>query len=351
MVAEVSALTREVSMRLNLFYLSGNTTGGWVTYTAHLGYGLSELDGVEWQLYKIGNRTEKNKRPFGYDVEYRNVDLETAVKETKQAATIVVALQKNFREQAAELIKSGAWLVVHDPAEFANLKLAETGRYLTIRRQVQKQVKGSVFLPHPYKRHFANGTLATGEWRACSISRIDFDKHTDILLDANRLLPKELQIRIHGFENRLYTKFKICPKYPEWVQSVSHYARERVTATELCHRANYTCDMSVIQGDGGGTQYTFLEAMDAGSVNVIHKQWLLPEDEMVAYPQEGANCLAVESGEELATLLQNSKLLKECKKLVLRGNFTLTRHKPVTIARQLVKTVGGKRAKTHSVHG
>ena len=54
-----------------LLYLAKPTYGGWVSFTAHLSlkYNLP--------LYKIGKTTEKKLRPFGYGVEYRNINIET----------------------------------------------------------------------------------------------------------------------------------------------------------------------------------------------------------------------------------------------------------------------------------
>ena len=34
----------------------------------------------DYDLYKIGNKTENKKRPYGYDVEYQNVDIDTLLK-------------------------------------------------------------------------------------------------------------------------------------------------------------------------------------------------------------------------------------------------------------------------------
>jgi len=332
-------------MNINLFYLSGNTTGGWVTYTAHLMYGLKQA-GYNPLLYKVGNRSEMKRRQFGYDQEYRNICLGDAehivrtgglmVPDNPNCNSVIVALQKNFREKAQALLEHGAWMVVHDPAEFANLKLSDSNRYITIRKAVQKQIPDSHLVLHPYHRHFKPKTKATGELNACSISRIDFDKHTDILLDANRLLPKDKQIQINGFENRLYTRFKICPNYPEWEQSKAAYPREREVATSICHKATYAVDMSVIKGDGGGTQYSFMEAMDAGSINIINRKWLIPGDEM----KVGVNCFAVSDGEELAAILKKS--LKGQDVMVKNSDILLARHDAKLIAKQFVEVLNAK---------
>lgn len=331
-------------MKLNLVYLSGNTTGGWVTYCAHLCYGLQMLPDTQIKIVKVGNRTESKDRSFGYGLSYRNMNLEDVVKECRVSTrrTLIVALQKNWKDQAAALMKAGAWMVVHDPAEFKNLGMDESDRYVVIRKAVQSALPGSRLVPHPYSRTFAPGTLATGEWNACSIARIDFDKRTDVLLDANRLLPPEQRIRIHGFENRLYTKFKICPRYEEWEQSACSYPREREAAVRICNRATWSCDMSEIKGDGGGTQYTFLEAMDAGSVNVISRNWIKPDDEMVPWPYAEANCVAVADGAEMAKVLSCPTMRQHARGMALRANVLLSRHHPRRIAKQMVELLWGE---------
>ena len=332
-------------MKLNLVYLSGNTTGGWVTYCAHLCYGLSMLPDAEFKIVKIGNRTESKGRSFGYGLQYRNMTLEDVVKECKISTrrTLIVALQKNWKEQAATLMKAGAWMVVHDPAEFKNLGMDESDKYVVIRKAVQHALPGSRLVVHPYSRTFPAGTMPSGEWNACSIARIDFDKRTDVLLDANRLLPPDQRIRIHGFENRLYTKFKICPRYKEWQQSVSHYPREREAAAYICNRATWSCDMSEIKGDGGGTQYTFLEAMDAGSVNVISRNWIKPDDEMIPFPHPLSNCVAVEDGRQMANVLSSVEMKAHARGMALRANVLLSRHHPRRIAKQMVELLWGER--------
>lgn len=57
---------------VHLWYLSGNTYGGWVTFTAHLYHGLRDSG---WQpiIHKIGANTETKLRNFGYDALYQNV--------------------------------------------------------------------------------------------------------------------------------------------------------------------------------------------------------------------------------------------------------------------------------------
>jgi glycosyltransferase involved in cell wall biosynthesis len=291
-------------MKVNLFYLSGNTTGGWVTYTAHLKPTL-ESQGFKVKMYKITKKTERTERSFGYDLTYQNVNREDAVK--VEGINLIVALQKNYLDIAIELLKRGAFMVIHDPTEMRNTEFAQTvldngNRTIVIRKGNKKYIPGSTFIQHPYVRFYNDKSIPSGEWNAVAISRIDFDKNTDWLLEANRLLKPEKKIKIYGFENRIYTRFNILPKYPEWVQSVVHYPRELRYATKLCDKARFMVDMSYIKGDGGGTQYTFLEAMDAGAIVVINKGWLDNAKSPVLF--DGTNCIAVANVDDLVEVLE-----------------------------------------------
>lgn len=281
-------------MKVDLFYLSPNPYGGWVTYTAHLMRCL-EANGIKPTLFKIRPRTEKKERDFGYGISYRNISLDDAL--ARNERRLIVAAAKNFASETEALYNKGAGLVVHDPTELKNLPPLK-GNVIVIRRVGLTYIPQATFIRHPYtiKPYDHRGLK---KWNAISTCRIDFDKHTDILLDANRLLPKEKRIEIRGFENRIYTRFKIVPNYPEWEQSKAAYPRTVDAAYELLQQAFFAVDMSQIKGDGGGTQYSFLEAMNAGAINVIHKSWVMEGDDM--RPNE--NCLAVADAAELAKVL------------------------------------------------
>lgn len=302
---------------VNLWYLSGNTYGGWVTFTAHLYHGLQDAGFIP-TIHKIGANTETKLRPFGYDAFYTNV-AEEDIEKFYGRKNIIVSTKEKRADIVFDLMLHGATIVIHDPTELKGGKTMESimatrPPVIVIRRKNLGLVPDrTVYLPHPYKMRY--GTEApTGEKLAVSISRIDFDKKLHILLDANRLLPVDKRIDIRGFENRIYTKFQIVPHYPEWVQSKAHYSREFDSAVELCREATFMCDMSAIKGDGGGTQYTFLEAWDAGSIIVINRAWIEGLDPEVCVMKEGVNCFAVSDGADLARLLQKAPAL--CHKFI-----------------------------------
>lgn len=327
-------------MRVNLFYLSPNTTGGWVTFTAHLMEGLRQA-GADPLLYKVGPRTREYPREFGYGEKYLAIERVDAMVEVakREGPSLIVAVAKKFREAAEDLYYMGAKLVVHDPTEYKNLPEGlEPKNCILVRPSGKLYAEGARVIIHPYCPFERDPSIE--RTKTCiSTSRIDFDKNTAILLDANRILPTDLEIDIRGFENRLYTKFAIMPNYPEWLQSIVAYPRTKEAAFRLLCESKWSADMSVIKGDGGGTQYTTLEAWNAGAAVIIHQDWIRAETEDEDEMQPGINCHAVRDGEELADLLEKEDSATEEYRqyLVEGGEMALRQHDAKTIAEQYLE--------------
>lgn len=308
-------------MNVNLFYLTPNPYGGWVTYTYHLIQAL-ELVGIKCSLYKITKKGEKNTRDFGYSLRYRNINIEEAL--SLKGVNLIVALNKQFKCVADDLLSlSPCGIVVHDPTEIKNLPESfKESQAVVIRKTGLKLFPGATLIRHPYGR-FQKELRAhnSRENLAASISRIDFDKHTEIILEANEDNLDDNFIHIYGFENRLYTKFKIKPRFPNWEQSVRAYPREENKASSILTNYKFHVDMSEIKGDGGGTQYTFLESWDAGCVNIINSAWIIEGDDMVP----GINCLSVSNSSELTKAIENTPIAT-LEKIVNNGYAQLSKH-------------------------
>lgn len=261
---------------INLVYLTPNTTGGWVTFTRHLFTALSRIN-LRPRLLKCTKRTEGSRRQFGYGLEYRNMSLQGILE--AHGPLLLVAVGKKFAGIAKSIYENreDCYVVIHDPTE-DYLDFVDNTRAIVIREIQQRRLPGSTFIRHPYdpRRWDKEESDPRDRYRltAVSTSRIDYDKRIELILRANNRLSPEFQCHLHGFENRLYTRFRILPEFPEWEQSIRAYPRTENAATELLATANLAVDMSRIVGDGGGTQYTWLEAWDAGTLPVIHTDWL-----------------------------------------------------------------------------
>ena len=92
---------------MNLVYMSKPVYGGWVTFTSHLCLKYN------CDLYKIGKRSEPNKRDYGYGIRYRNLRID----EILQLPNLVItALDKHYWKYLY-LFPKDTILIIHDPTE------------------------------------------------------------------------------------------------------------------------------------------------------------------------------------------------------------------------------------------
>jgi hypothetical protein len=309
-----------------VLYATKVNIGGWATFTRHLVDSLA-AEGQEVKLVKVGNRDEFFTRPFGPHHKYQNMSEETLCAEARQFPMIIAALGKHYVELATELISRGAKIVIHDTAE-STVRMGINNPWC-IRKTLAEQF-GGTFIRHPYVRSSAPKPAKRGK-RIVATSRVDFDKNTTMILDANRL---GASIEIVGFENRLYTKFKIMPSYPEWNQSPGTHPRTGADSFDLLWRALAMVDLTDIKGDGGGTQYTFLEAWDAGAVPVIGEWWIRKRDDM----KESENCMVIRDAEHLFNTARFLRKTAPHTTMAAAGERRLSRyHSPKVIVPQVME--------------
>ena len=291
---------------INLIYMAKPIYGGWVTFTAHLSLKYN------CELFKIGKRSEKNKRKYGYGVDYQNLSIDELVKKEN---IVITAVDKHYWEYL-HLFPQNTKIIIHDPTELKGKenKLLENKykfHVITIRKSVQDYIQKnynieSEFLLHPFYNYSKSSDKS--DYNCLSISRIDFDKHTDLILKANQLIKDEAnKIRIFGAENRLYVHHKLkgldFPKY--WKGKYPKQLPLKYNDTDLLNDCKYVIDMSIIKGDGGGTQYTFLEAIYHDCALILHKEWVEKGDTF----KKDYNCYVVghteNVAEEIANIINN----------------------------------------------
>jgi hypothetical protein len=66
-------------------------------------------------------------------------------------------------------------------------------------------------------------------------------------------------------------------------------------------------DLSFVPNDGGGTQYTFLDAIYHNCAIILNQQWIENVDPKYRDFKDGENCYAVSNAEELKELLNNAE--------------------------------------------
>ena len=313
---------------ISFVYMAKPIYGGWVTFTSHL------CLKYDVDLYKVGKRTEKNKRKYGYGVEYQNMTIDDIL---KQKQLLITAVDKHYWDYL-HLFPKGTQLVIHDPTELKGkdnplLKLLEHFKIITIRKMVQEYIKKNFgidteFLYHPFYEYQKSD--GNSPYHSLSISRIDFDKHTDIILKANQLIEeKDKHIQIFGAENRLYVHHKLKDLNFEtyWHGKFPKTLPITYEGKDLLNGCKYVVDMSIIKGDGGGTQYTFLEAIYHNCVLILHKEWI-DKDELFKHEY---NCFAVgytESPEqEIADII--NKTDDKCEMIINNAKKLLNNHTKV----------------------
>ena len=192
----------------NMVYMAKPVYGGWVTFTTHLALKYN------YDLYKVSKRCEKNKRDYGYNVQYQNLSIDEII---KLPNLFITAIDKHYYEYL-EHFPEGTTIVIHDPTELKAidnpiLKYKDKLRFVTIRETVKEFLHTkygivSTFKVHPFYE-YEKEQIPPLMTRCVSTSRIDFDKNTDMLLRANMSLPKDKQITLFGAENRLYVHHKL----------------------------------------------------------------------------------------------------------------------------------------------
>lgn len=308
---------------ISLVYLAKPIYGGWVTFTVHLAKQFN------YRLYKVSKRTEKKVRPYGYGIDYQNVSLEDLL---KLPNLLITAIDKHYWS-ILQYLPPKTKIVIHDPTEVKTSKnnpnplvqgdeLLKKFKVFTIRDTVQRYLLDnfqieSTFKVHPFYKYPCE--KEGYKCHAVTISRIDFDKNTDIILKANKLIkdPKK-RVHIFGAENRLYVHHKLgeLDFYNYWKGKFEKDYPLCYQNKDILKNTHYVVDMSTIKNDGGGSQYTFLEAIYQGCILVLQREWI----KHGTIFKEGINCLAADSPEELAKVLTEprdiTKLVKESRKLL-----------------------------------
>jgi hypothetical protein len=263
-----------------LAILADPTTGGWASYTSHLAYGIREL-GYEPLIVKLSKVSEKKPRDFGRGLTYWNTSGDDIKVASQKLPTLITAVGKNKREYATDLITAGASVVIHDPTELdpTMISILSGSKVITIRQIISDKLAdqgiSNVFVPHPYQRSPHKAEANQGN--AVAISRVDFDKNTHLIIEANKKLQSTDSVIIHGTLNTLYHSVRLKITDENWKRNYAgawSHKEDLWYPVRLASQAKAVVDLSTISGDGGGTQYSFLEAIDAMKPLIIHSGWI-----------------------------------------------------------------------------
>lgn len=320
-------------MNIAIFFMGRALhANGRLTYTTHLMESL-RMAGNTVALFKVRAREENTLRPLFRDNKsfmYQNIDPTAALKIVEHTPSIITAPAYLGDEPEVsttwKMLRAGARLVLHDPKEsevhgyFDNKKLIH--RPFCVRHSMKAYYRDAVHIPHPYVRR---NTSHSGNRRrhAVSIARVAADKRTNLILSANESLPKQLRVDVRGAVFRLYGR-GLEKKFPSYKMQ-SPFPRVWGAGAAVCRDYKFMVDMTNYQGDGGGSQYTFMEAWDAGTIPVIHTGWLLPGGEMRDQYAFQPNCVSVTDDIDLAAFLRKARY-DDMNMTILEGFKTLSKH-------------------------
>ena len=325
-------------------YLHKYLYGGGTTFAAHLLHqtGYSKKNNI---IFRVTKRTESKLREFGYGLRYQNTSIDLINKIKYPFVTLFkdthfhVLTRLNERKDRSDSNNNGSSssgiLVIHDHRDISDkVALHLRGwKLITIRRTVQNYLENkyglpSLFLYHPFYPYpitvISNQSERIG---AVSISRISFEKNTDMIIKANKILQDQQYqpIKLFGCPSRMYVHMYLGGYNGEFNKYYYGMFDKSFSAlSSILAQAKFVVDLTVLKNDGGGTQYTFLEAIHNGCALILHRKWIENDYVNPEYCdfKEGYNCLAVDNEKELADIIRKdpdtSKIVENARKLMVR---------------------------------
>lgn len=341
--------------RVSLVMLNPNGYGGTVTYTAHLYHSLRSV-GLKPTIYRLGSGTGTHigpPRDFGYGCVYRSATLDGLLR-LKGVVHVTACIGLEYGRPTRLLLEQGACLTIHDPNDLSGFgddrSFLSSPKIILIRAHNTVLAPAGTYIPHPFVRRTGGRSIPAPRPRhAVTLSRLGSIKRTKWVLEANRQLPSDKQIWLRGYDDRFftYTNLVATGKYPEFKQDSQLPPEEKKTfaknmgeAQSIAERATYLVDLTEIKGDGGGTQYTFFEGLDAGCCLVLNKAWTRPphwtveERNKYGLWHHGVNCLEVYDANELVRTLNTKRSRKEIQDIVRVGQSLFPAHAPEVVGEQ-----------------
>ncbi|MDQ3838148.1 MAG: glycosyltransferase, partial [Thermoproteota archaeon] len=325
--------SESLNKETQILYLHKYLYGGGTTFTAHLFHQTRYLTKKNSAILRTTKRTESKLRDFGYGLQYQNISLNLI---NKIKFPLIALFKQTYLNVLTELNKrkdksdNNDILVIHDHRDISDNVVPHLRNWqlVTIRRTVQNYLKAeydlsSLFLYHPF---YPYPTVSDRFERkgAVSISRISFEKNIDIMIKANKIL-QDNPIKLFGCPSRMYVHLYLGGKkgdFNKYYHGI--FEKSFSTLSNILAQARFVVDLSVLKYDGGGTQYTFLEAIHNGCALILHRKWL---ENAYVNPnycdfKEGYNCFAIDNENELAEIIRKdpdtSKIVKNAKKLMIR---------------------------------
>src|SRR4029077_3606870 len=115
-------------------------------------------------------------------------------------------------------------------------------------------MKNAQYIGHPYLRVGGQHVTKPAAERTVSIStaRVHNSKRTQLIIQANALLPVRKRVKILGAEFRLYS-YGLMKRYPDLFKQSGHVLNWPLSfqaPVKLCEDAKFNVDFTKFPGDG-----------------------------------------------------------------------------------------------------
>jgi hypothetical protein len=317
------------NQKTQFLYLHRYLYGGGTTFTAHLIYTLKKQNEIVISRIRESKRSQQNLRDFGYGLVYQNVTSDFLKGIRYPFITLFTPGYSHILPKFNQLTNNfdDIKLVIHDPTNIPRKVVPHVKKWkiITIRKAVQHYLENKfglqpLFLYHPFYPYPVTKQDITRS-STISISRIAFEKNIEIILRANKFLNNDQAIKIYGARRRRHYILR-RQNLDFYRQYYGQFEKSFHKLSDILSRAKFVVDLSVLKNDGGGTQYTFLEAVHNGCAIIVHRKWLEDVDPKYSDLREDHNCFAVGNEKELAELIKSdpdtTKIVNNAKKLMRR---------------------------------
>lgn len=339
-------------MNNNIVFLNRYNMGGTFSFTAHLVNVLGNNDILIRPTENPNGRLEKKTRYFGWGIDYLNIPY-PALRTFDKLFLSVIAWDSDwihpFLSKLAETRKMK--LVIHHPKEIRksmvdNQILEKMEQIITIRPSLRDFVESKFgdklknpvkVLTHPFYSSVLR--ISNQKQGVVNITRVANEKNIDMIYYVNKKLNDESKrVKFYGSYQGMDV-FRMFNGDKETVNDFKNnhfmggFDKEFESTNSILRDKKFMIDLTIIKADGGGTQYTFLEAIDNHCCIILHRNWIesVPQDQRIFI--EGYNCLAVSTKDELLSLLENqnkidvSEITKNAYNSILRDYILKNNYK------------------------
>lgn len=291
-------------MEINLVFGYQNPAGGALSVAVHLGKILNRYGQHTSRIFCYG-KNNRRKDINGIQV-IQSTDI---VQYAERGKSLIVHVYANtsdgrYDRVNSELFASRVPIVFHDHLGLFNIPAGVSGcayRKPVVELAAAEQDISLKLVTFPYVTESQYlGGIQRSSWAICH-TRVAPEKHIELILEANRLLPEEKRCKLFANSvNMRYVNFVLRKSFPEWKENyIKRDKSPEILSVLASYR--YCVDMSILgYADMGGPQYAFLESLEAGCQLIVHRDWVSGGNPGM---RDGVNCLAVSDASELARIL------------------------------------------------